>query len=189
VSAIWILGTAVSSILAAVILDALMHRPEGGGSVTTVIPGFVYSIATVMKVCLVSGVLSAGIAVLGLATGGGSGARGRITGLPVWGIASVALTASTPLLGSCAVILAQALTTGPAGLSISGMSTVSRIAVFITLALLSSAALLAMASLVKRERPGLLPVMSLVVNALLIGLFWHFEFYALGFDQDTWAPR
>jgi len=24
---------------------------------------------------------------------------------------------------------------------------------------------------------------------VLIGLFWHFQFYARGFDQDTWAPR
>jgi hypothetical protein len=30
---------------------------------------------------------------------------------------------------------------------------------------------------------------GLLVNALLIGLFWRLRFYALGFDQDAWAPR
>ena len=35
----------------------------------------------------------------------------------------------------------------------------------------------------RRERPGALSVLGLVNNALLIGLFWHFEFYALGFEH------
>ena len=34
-----------------------------------------------------------------------------------------------------------------------------------------------------------LAVLGLAMDAALIALFWHFEFYALGLDQDTWAPR
>src|SRR5262245_13603085 len=113
-SAIWLLGTGLSSILAAVILDTLMHRPEGGGSVTTVIPGFVYAIATVMKVCLVFGVLSAGIAVVRFATRGRSSESIGVPAFPVWGILSVVLTASTPLLGALAVILVQTTATDAA---------------------------------------------------------------------------
>lgn len=184
-SGICLAGTAVSSILAATTLDVLMHRPEGGGSVTTVIPGFVYATATVMKICLAFGVVSAAMAMVSLATAAGA----RRSVLPAWGISSIALTASTPLLGALGVILAQGLAAEPAGLSMNGMSNISRVAVFITLALLSSGALAAATSLVRRERPALLSVLSLVVNTLLIGLLWHFEFYALGFDQDTWAPR
>lgn len=188
-SLISLAGTAVSSVLASVILDALIHRPEGGGSVTTVVPGFVYAVATVMKIQLGLGVFSAGMAVLSLARGGVSDVRARTPVLPAWSISSIALTASTPLLGSLGLILTQALATEPAGLSIAGMSNVSRIAVFITLALLLGGAVLAIMSLARRERPGLLPALSLAVNALLIGLFMHFEFDALGFDQDRWAPR
>ncbi len=44
-------------------------------------------------------------------------------------------------------------------------------------------------SLVRRERSAPLAACGLVVNVVLIGLFWHFEFYAIGFDQDGWAPR
>ena len=54
---------------------------------------------------------------------------------------------------------------------------------------MSAGAMAAVTSLVRRERPRLLSTLGLVTNALLIGLFWHFEFYGLGFDQDTGAPR
>lgn len=68
-------------------------------------------------------------------------------------------------------------------------SDISRTAVFMTLALIVVGAVSAVTSLVKRERPSLLPVLGFAANVLLIGLFWHFEFYARGFDQDMWAPR
>lgn len=188
-SLICIAGTGVSSILAAVILDTLMHRPEDGGSVTTVIPGFVYATATIMKVLLVFGVIAAGMALLSLAKGAASGVHASTPALPAWGLSSMALTVSTPLLGAVGVMLAQSLATEPTSLSIDGMSHISRIAVFITLALFSIGIILSITSFARRECPRLLPALCLAVNALLIGLFWHFQFYALGFDQDRWAPR
>jgi hypothetical protein len=41
--------------------------------------------------------------------------------------------------------------------------------------------------LASRERPRSLSVLGVVTNALLIGMFWYFEFYKLGFDQDQGA--
>ena len=66
---------------------------------------------------------------------------------------------------------------------------VSRSAVFVLLFLVATAAAAAVASLVRRERPRLLAALCLVANLALLVLFWQLEFYAPGFDQDTWAPR
>jgi hypothetical protein len=44
------------------------------------------------------------------------------------------------------------------------------------------------ASLIRRERPTMLPTLGLIANIVLVGLFWHFRFYALGFDQDRSGP-
>ena len=44
--------TALCAVLAAAALDVFVSRPQqGGGSITTLLPGFVYASATVMKVC------------------------------------------------------------------------------------------------------------------------------------------
>jgi hypothetical protein len=53
------IGSVASLILATVILDSLMQRVSGGGSMTTMLPGAVYASVTVVKVCLVLGGLSA----------------------------------------------------------------------------------------------------------------------------------
>jgi hypothetical protein len=37
-------GASVSTVL----LEAFLHRPEGGGSLTTLFPGFVYASATIL---------------------------------------------------------------------------------------------------------------------------------------------
>lgn len=181
------LGTFLSATLAAVILDVLIDRPaQGGGSVTTIIPGFVYATATVMKVCILAGLVSVVIAVMKRVLADRAENISART-LPIWGITSTALAPLTPLVGALVVLIAQTLA-GSAPL-INDFSRFSRIAVAVTLFLISAGAVFAVTSLVKHERPRLLPVVGLITNAVLIGLFWHFEFYALGFDQDTWAPR
>ncbi len=193
VSVILLPGTLLSAILGAVTLDYLIQRPSGGGSVTTLIPGFVYANATVMKVCLIAGVASVVIALMKYATTGrrsGDPVANRSKhGVPAWGITSIAVPASTPLIGALGVVIAQALADKPAGLSVRDFTDISRSAVFVTLAFISVGAVSALTSLVKRERPSLVPVLGFVANVLLIGLFWHLEFYARGFDQDMWAPR
>jgi len=180
-----------SGIVATAILDPFIERPAGGGSLTTLIPGFVYAAATVMKVCLVAGLGSAVIALIVRAFGGrarsesASGANGPR--LPGWGIASVTLAPLTPLAGAIAVMMVQVR--APAALTLHDFTYVSRTAVFVTLALLSAGVIAGFLSLMKLERPRLLALVGLLVNSLLIALFWHLEFSAIGFDQDTWAPR
>lgn len=173
-------GTFLSGVISAVLLDAFIVRPvEGGGSVTTIIPGFTYATATVMKVCILAGLASIVIALIN---------RGA-TNLPIWGITSTALAPLTPLVGTLAILIAQRLAFSANEPSISEFSLISRVAVFISLFFISLGAVSAVISLVKRERPRMVPVVGLILNATLIALFWHFEFYAVGFDQDTWAPQ
>jgi hypothetical protein len=173
----------VCAVLEAAILDDLVRRPQqGGGSITTLLPGFVYASATVMKVCLVCAVVSA---VVGLARRPQPGAI-----LPRWGIASIVLTPSTLLFGALTVLAAQNVSgTGPDALSAGHFSQVARAGVFVMLAVLSAGAFAASTSLVRREGSRMVPILGLAANLLLVGLFWHFRFYALGFDQDLWAPR
>jgi len=68
-------------------------------------------------------------------------------------------------------------------------SQVARSAVFVMLAIIFAGVLAAVTSLIRRERPRMIPILGLAANIALVGLFWHFRFYAPGFDQDTWAPR
>ncbi len=174
------LGTFWSGVIAAVSLDAFIERPEvGGGSVTTIIPGFTYATATVMKVCILAGLASIVISLIN---------RGA-SNLPIWGVASTALAPLTPLVGTLVVLIAQRFAFSVDGPSISDFSQISRVAVFVSLFFISAGVVSAVISLVKRERPRMVPVVGLIVNATLIALFWHFEFYAVGFDQDTWAPH
>lgn len=185
-SAILTAGTMLFAVLGAAILDTLVRRSTTGGSITTMFPGFVYASATAMKVGLVAGVASAVLAIIRWVT---AGAAVRATALPIYGIAAISLTAATPLMGALAVVIVQALADKPPALPAGDLSEISRTAVFVSMSVIAGGVLLALRSLERRERPVLLAVLGLAVNALLIGLFWHFEFYAYGFDQDTWAPR
>jgi len=187
------IGTPLSAGVATVILDVLLEGP-GPASVTTRVPGFVYATATVMKVCMVVGVGVAVVAVVRRALAGPHEHAYDVANplelrFPFWGIIGIALAPLTPVVGAVSLILAQALAPTPESLSKIDMSRFSRVAVIVSLFLISAGAMAAITSLVKREHPLLLPALGLVINAVLIGLFWHFQFYAVGFDQDTWAPR
>ena len=188
-SVVLTIGTALCATLAAATLDIFVRRPEqGGGSITTLLPGLVYASATVMKVCLVSGLMSA-VAGLAWRLFGRRPTRRASQGLPVWGITSIALTPLTPLLGALTVLGAQRLLAAPGLVSASHFPPIARNGVFVMLAILLAAVAVGVISLIRREQPRTLPILGLVVNMLLVGLFCHLRFYALGFDQDTWAPR
>ena len=175
-----LLGNAASAVLAATILDAFVARPVSA-SVTTLVPGMVYASATVMKVCLVAGVLAAGVALIRRLS-----STPAAPGVPIWGIVSIALVPLASFVGAVVVLAAQSLARGP--ITVGRLSEFSRIAVIVQLIWIAAGAGAAVVALVRRERPRLLPALGLVMSVLLIGLFWHLEFYALGFDQDTWAP-
>lgn len=181
--------TALCAVLAAAALDIFVRRPQsGGGSITTLLPGFVYASATVMKVCVVSALLSVVVGFAWRLSARDPSMRSS-PGLPVWGIASIALAPSTPFLGALAVLGAQSLLAAPGVVSASHFSQVARSTVFVMLAIILAGVLAAVTSLIRRARPGMLAMLGLVANLVLVGLFWHFRFYALGFDQDMWAPR
>jgi hypothetical protein len=181
--------TALCAVLAAAILDGFVRRPQaGGGSITTLLPGFVYASATVMKVCVVSALVSVVVGLAWRLSERGPSKRSS-PGVPVWGIASIALTPSTPFLGALAVLGAQSLVAAQGVISAGHFSQVGRSAVFVMLVIILAGVLAAVTSLIRRERPSTLPILGLVANMVLVGLFWHFRFYALGFDQDMWAPR
>ena len=184
------IGTLLSAILAAVLLDGLLQRPAvGGGSVTTIIPGYTYAAATVMKTCLFAGVVSILFALIKLVSAGNTHRPPSVSApkLPIWAITSTALAPLTPLVGALVVLIAQTLAV--AAPSIGDFSQFSRIAVTVNLVLILAGAISAVTSLLKHEHPRLVPIVGLITNVVLIGLFLHFEFYAVGFDQDTWAPR
>ena len=176
-------GTLLAGTVAAMLLDALVHRPAGAGSITTLMPGFAYATATVMKVSLVAGLVAAVMAVAARAVGSTPDATGGRR--PTWTFASVALPAIALLAGTFAILIAQA----PAGLTVRDFTYVSRTGVFVQLAVIAAGAIVAAVALARREPPRLVPLLGLMVNALLMVLFWSLEFYAVGFDQDRWAPR
>ena len=106
---------------------------------TTMLPGAVYAMATVMKVSLVSGGVAALIAV-STWIAGGPRTEARAHGLPVRGFAAIALVVSTPWIGAVGAVIAQVFAgTGP-DLSLGDLPHISRVAVFVQLAVLAAGA-------------------------------------------------
>jgi hypothetical protein len=178
-----------------------------GGSINTLLPGWTYATATVMKVSLLAGLGSAVISVVNyvrhrwlpilsrstiartddrpsqmMSPAIGPGKR-----TPIWGILSVILIPLTQLIGALAVLLAQALVDKPEGVSRSYFPMMSRTSVFVMLAWLTVGMVLGVVALLRRERRRSLGAFGVATNAFLIGLFLYNEFYKLSFDQDRWA--
>lgn len=184
------------AVLAAAILDVFVRRPvRDGGSITTLLPGFAYAAATVMKVCLVAALISVAAVWVRVAvrhvTGAGSANKSSrpCPHLPVCGIVAVALPPLAPLVGALSVVAAQRFAYGSNAALASHFPPLARGAVFVMLAILLAGSVAAATSLVRRERPAALSVLGLATNTALLCLFWYFRFHALGFDQDLWAPR
>lgn len=190
-----IAGNGVTSILAAVVLDIWIVRPGpgavGSGSITTLLPGLAYACATVMKVCLAAGALSLVMALGEWVIGrlGNLPSRPECRRLPRSGISAVALTPLATLTGALAATCYQRTFVGTEAVSAPQFQQIGRAAVFAMLLILSGGAGAAAVSLVRRERPAAISLLGFVVNVVLIALFCYFRFFALGFDQDTWAPR
>ena len=185
------------AILAAVILDTFINRPViGGGSITTLLPGSVYATATILKVCLVEGLILIVIAFFSYGRSRWIRARksenllnSYTETLPFWSFLSVFLTPLAMFAGASGSLIAQALVDKPNGVSSSYFPLLSSIGAIVQLIFVAAGIVAALISLFRRESFIVLRISGLVANILLIGLFWYFEFYALGFDQDTWAPH
>jgi hypothetical protein len=207
-SVILILMTMLCVILAAVMTDTLVVRPTvNGGSITTLLPGWTYATATIMKVCLLAGVVSAVFAVVNYVhlrwlpilrqpSTGQSGERHAQTmnsavssgkNIPILAILSVGLTPLTQLIGALTILIAQALVDKPEGISRSYFPLMSRTGVLVMFACLVVGMVLGVVALFKHKSRRSLGGLGVVMNAFLIGLFRYFEFYKLSFDQDRWA--
>jgi hypothetical protein len=90
------------------------------------------------------------------------------------------------LVGAIAIMIKQAMAEIPADAR--NFTYFSRIGVLVMLFCLVTAAGSAAVALIRRESPAIVPILSIVTVMALVGLFWHFEFYAIGFHQDNWAP-
>jgi hypothetical protein len=192
--------------LATIMLEALLAGREPA-SINTRLPGWTYASATVMKICLAGGVVTAIIALVALArrrwfsvsepaAAAASDDRQQCMtnpsnhsakGIPIWGMLSVALPSFAPLIGALAVLIAQALMAGPDEAFMSYMSLISRKGVLVMLAWITASMILGVLGVLKRERPRSLSMFGVVISTCLIALFWYFQFYKLGFDQDRWA--
>jgi Uncharacterized protein conserved in bacteria len=187
--------------LATILLEALLVGYEPA-SVNTMLPGWTYASATVMKICLLTGLVAAVIAMVNLARRRWFGEAAMRTAsddqqerttnpanlsakaIPIRSILSVALPPFAPLIGALAVVIAQTFVDKPDRAS---MNFISRNGVLVMMAWITASLILGLLARLKGERPHSLSMFGVVMSACLIVLFWYWQFYKLGFDQDRWA--
>jgi hypothetical protein len=206
-AAVLVAGTFLSTILATVIVDTLLIRPVPA-SVNTLLPGWAYGAVAILKVCLVAGLAAVGVFVftqarlrwfpiLGTAatdpraeTGTGSAAHSDASenNVPGMAILSVLLPSAAPLVGALGVVTTQALTRVWGDVTMRDVEQFSRVGVLV-MGVCLIVGFGAGGLAVFRHKGGRpLALLGLATNACLIALFWYWEFYAAGFDQDRWAP-
>lgn len=207
-SVVLIVMTMSCAVLAAILTDTLVVRPTvNGGSINTLLPGWTYATATIMKVTLMAGVVSAFFAMVNYVrhrwlpilrqsrtarTGyrlaqAMSSANNSEKRSPILGILSMILVPLTQLIGALTVLLAQVLVDKPEGISSGYFPIVSRVAVLVMLACLAIGAVLGVMAVFRRERQSSMGAFGVATNTFLIGLFLYYEFYKLSFDQDRWS--
>lgn len=187
-SALLVGTVGISAVLGAIVLDVFAIRLAGGGSLTTMFPGFVYATALIFKVSLIEAVVLAVGVAMKVFNAGNTEAdlSNQRRHIPVWGITSVLLPATAPFMGAVVIIFAQALSGTPEAFSLDYLTRISRVAVFALIAVIAAATFLAIYSLVRRERPLGVPLTGLATTLVYWVLFRYWEFYKLGFDQDRW---
>jgi hypothetical protein len=181
--------TFVCAVLATFVLDALMMRPTvDGGSVNTLLPGITYAMAAIMKVCLFEGLILLMLAFLSYAGSLRGPAKVDAPNLTIrfWTTASLMLAPFAIVVGAVTIMIAQGLAAVPDDAY--AYTFFSRNGVLAMLICLVTAAVTGVVALLKRESPMVVPILSIITATVLTGLFWHFEFYAIGFHQDNWAP-
>lgn len=181
--------TFVCAVLATFVLDALMIRPNvDGGSVNTLLPGTTYAMATIMKVCIAEGLILIVFAILTYLRYRRFSAKSEAPtrSMPFWTMASLMLPPLAIFVGAVAIMITQALADVPDDAR--SFTFFSRAGVFAMMACLLAAFISAVVAIIRRESPAIVQILSIVTVTVLIALFWHFEFYAIGFHQDHWAP-
>jgi hypothetical protein len=188
--------------LATIIVETLLIRPVSA-SVNTLLPGWTYGAVLILKVCLLSGVIASCVFIFkqlrlrwfpSLARAGVTDvsvgtARSDIREslIPSFAILSLLLSASAPLISAISTMMAQAIFRMLGEVTMREIELLSRGGVVVMGVCLIAALIMGGLSLRRREREQTLALLSIAMNALLIVLFWYWQFYAAGFDQDRWA--
>ena len=183
-SVLLVLSIGVFAVLTAFLLDIFAIRLVDGGSITTMFPGFVYANALILKVTLFEAILLAAYSIANRMYY--RWRKKEASATPVWGNLSLLLPTTAPLVGALVILVAQTLTDTPAGFSLNYFTQFSRMAVLSMMGIIAIADLFAIVSLVRREKPIGVAVISLAVTIVYWVLFRYWEFYRLGFDQDRW---
>lgn len=173
---------ALSVVLTAVLLDSFLIRFDRG-SVTTMLPGFVYGSALILKIGLIETAILGVVAFVTMATARSSTAE---NGVPVWGTLSVMSFALAPLIGTLVVLVTQSVLATNDGETVSYFARMSRTGVFALMAILLLSIASAIVSLVRRERPVGFSIIGLLAGTFALAVFQYLEFYKFGFDQDRW---
>ena len=176
---------ALSVILTALLLDSFLVRYDRG-SVTTMLPGFVYANALMMKLGLLEAAVLGVVAVWSLFSARRSKDDAVLNRIPFCAIGSVLLPAVAPFVGTLSILVTQAIVGKPVGDTLDYFTTISRTGVFALIGVLAVSLVLSITALVRRERPIGFSIVGLSTTALLLTLFFYWEFYKYGFDQDRW---
>jgi len=174
-----VLATVLAAVAATAMLDTWIQR--GGGPVNTMVPGYTYAAAAVMKVTLFEAV----ILLLGAMVEWFRD-RPSVSAVPVIAVISVLTTPLAIFAGAVLVLVFPAQLVERSDILFRS-SAASRAAVFGMMGLLLLGVGAGMFSLLRRERPRMLPIIGIATNFVLLLIFRYFEFYKLGFDQDRWA--
>ena len=173
---------ACSIFITALALDSFLIRYDRG-SVTTMLPGFVYASALILKLSLVEAAVLGVIAFATMANQRNPIDEGR---LPLMAFVSIVLPALAPAIGTAAVLVTQTIIERPVGDTANYFARLSQIGVFAVIAVVSFAGLSGIVSLVRKERPIRFAVTGLIVSIVQLALFLYWQFYKFGFDQDRW---
>lgn len=184
-AAIFAGAMAVSVVLTAILLDSFLIRYDRG-SVTTMLPGFVYALVLILKAGLVEAAVLGVFAFVTMAVRRREAEYAGENHLPVWTIAAVLMPAMAPLIGTLVILATQMVIDKPAADTLGYFTRISRTGVLALMGILLASIAAAIVSLVRRERPSGLSTIPIVTGSLLLTLFVYWEFYKLGFDQDRW---
>jgi hypothetical protein len=189
-SAAVLVNVCLSTIVTAVLLDTLALRFEGGGSITSMFPGFTYANAMIMKFSLFQAALLLAFGIAGRFTDPrrSTDRQGEETfRTPVWGIASLLIPGLASLAGTVVLLFAQTVAETPTTFSMNYFTEISRAGVISMIVAILASVVAAINSLfVRRERPAWVGGIGLFTGLLYLVLIRYWEFYKLGFDQDLW---
>lgn len=180
-SLLLVVSVGASAVLATVLLEAFAIRLEGGGSLNTMFPGYVYANALIMKVTIVEAVILATLAMVNrLAIGNLSDKQSA--SFSKLAVVALVLPALAPIVGAIAILIAQSF----GEVSINSFAYFSRSGVFSMMIVLVASSLVSVASIVRRDRPIAGAVLALAMSIVCLAIFRYWEFYKIGFDQDRW---